>query len=43
MEMETRSLERASRIHGVVGEYWAHGIAIVDEVAERQIGSADFD
>ncbi len=47
MEMVTRKMERASRIHGVVGEYSAHGmwfgIAFVDEVAERRIGFAEFD
>jgi hypothetical protein len=41
MEIVTRSMEIACRIHDCVQdfeEYWAHGLAIVDEVAHRQLG-----
>ncbi len=45
MEMATHSMESASRIHSVVGQHGTlgmrFGIALVDAVAERQIGFAD--
>ena len=43
MEMATHSMEIASVYHGVVEEYCANGLAIVDEVADRQIGFTDVD
>ena len=43
MEMATHSMEIASVYHGVVEEYCANGLAIVDEVADRKIGFADVD
>jgi hypothetical protein len=43
MEMATRSMEIASAYHGVVEEYWAQCLAIVAEVADRQIGFVDVD
>ncbi len=33
MEIVTRSMEIACRLHGGFEEYWAHGLAIEDEVA----------
>jgi hypothetical protein len=43
MEMATRSMEIASAYHGVGEEYGAHAFAIVEEVADRQIGFVDVD
>jgi len=45
MEMAMHSMERASRIHSVVGQFGTlgmkFGLALEDAVAERQIGFAD--
>ncbi len=40
MDIVTPTMERANRIHGVVGE---HCFTFGDEVAERQIGVAELD